>query len=413
MRERFQAMALRLLLGLALVTTWSLPAGAQEGGTLQGQVINGTTGGRPVLDLEVTLTIYGADGSEETLATQTDAEGVFRFTELSTAKDIVYQVEVSYQQADYWGEALSFAAGHDTLDANVVVYEATESDVALSIERGHLVVEFAADGLAVTEMLVVRNDGDGTYVGSGPELAPDKIATLRFPLPPGAELVNIGESLMQCCVVSTDEGFVDTMPVLPGMRTVLYAYTLPYQGRTMDVRRVFAYPAGSLDIFLSDENVQVDVSGFSHVEAIETLDGTYARWTGGNLAAGEPVVIRLQGLPFGEGEGAERVAVIRKTAGWVLVGVAATLLALAYPLWRRWRALPEMVEEVEKAGVDVSGFRETLLQRVADLDEAFEIGEIPEIEYHVERAVLKQRLLDLWDQVAETEEESELSKDHF
>jgi hypothetical protein len=44
---------------------------------------------------------------------------------------------------------------------------------------------------------------------------------------------------------------------------------------------------------------------------------------------------------------------------------------------------------------------------VADLDEAFEAGEIPEAEYRVERAVLKQRLLDLWNQAAETEETEE------
>lgn len=393
MRARFWA----IVLLLALATTRSLSARAQESGTLQGRVINGTTGGRPVPGLEVTLNIYKADSSEGASAAQTDAEGSFRFTGLSTTEGNVYQVAVDYQRATYRSEALSFAAGQDTLTTEITVYEATESDVALSIERAHLVIEFATDGIAVTEMLVVRNDGDGTYVGLGPEVAPGKTATLRFPLPPGAELMKVGESLMQCCVMPTEEGFVDTMPVLPGVRTVLYVYTLPYRGRTLDLRRAFAYPAGGLDIFLADGVAEVDVPGFSQVGMMETSAGPYARWKGGGLAAGEPVVIRLQDVPLGEGEGSGRAVAIREAAGWVLVA-AAILLALAYSLWRRWQAPPEMVE----AAVDVGEARETLLQRLADLDDALEAGEVAEAEYQMERAVLKRRLLALWDQAPDS-----------
>ena len=156
------------------------------------------------------------------------------------------------------------------------------------IELGHLVVEFASDGLAVTEMLLVRNSDDETYIGRGPAVASGKTATLRFPLPPGAKLVNVSESLMRCCVMTTDEGLVDTMPVMPGTRTVLYVYTVPYEGRTWDLRRAFAYPTGGLHVFLADGVVEVDVPGFSQEGGWRprlgvTCNGQADHWRPGSL----------------------------------------------------------------------------------------------------------------------------------
>ena len=116
-------------------------------------------------------------------------------------------------------------------------------------------------------------------------------------------------------------------------------------------------------------------------------------------------MIRLHGVPLEEGDGSKRAATVRRAVGWTLVAAAAVPLALAYPLWRRWRAIPEMAEAMTEA----DEAQETLLQRIADLDEAFEAGEIPEAEYQLERTVLKRRLLGLVGQAARVEQESDRS----
>ena len=61
---------------------------------------------------------------------------------------------------------------------------ACESDLALRIERAHVLVDLASDGFAVTEMLLIPNDDEGTYVGSGPEVTSGKMVTLHCSLPP-------------------------------------------------------------------------------------------------------------------------------------------------------------------------------------------------------------------------------------
>jgi hypothetical protein len=394
-----------LLLSLLLAVAGSLSVQAQMGGSIWGQVLDGTKGDEPVANLEVTLTAYGPDGSQETSSARTDAEGSFDFGGLSISKGAVYQVTADYQGATYRSEALSFAAGQDQLSVEIVVYEATESDSTLSVELAHIVVEFASDGLAVTEMLLVRNKGNGTYIGSGPEVAAGKVATLRFPLPPSAELFNIGESLMRCCIVDTDDGFVDTMPVMPGRRAILYVYTMPFPEASPELRRSFAYPADKIEIFVSDEAEGTEIPGFSPAGTIEGQDSTYVRWTVSGLEAGEEVIVRLEGLPFQEKSGIARSAAARRKAGWLFVTAAVIPLALIVPTRRRWRERSERTE----AETSADDTKDSLLQRVADLDDAFEVGEIPEPEYQVERAVLRQRLLVLWNQDAVAEQGSELS----
>ncbi len=394
-----------LLLALLLVITRPLFALAKEEGSIRGQVLDGTNGGKPIVNLEVTLTAYGANDSKEESTARTDAEGRFDFGGLSTSKGTVYQITTDYQGATYRSEALSFTPGQDELDVEIVVYEATESDGALSVELAHIVVEFASDGLAVTEMLFVSNKSNGTYVGSGPEVISGKAATLRFSLPLGAELVNIGESLMRCCIVATDDGFVDTMPVMPGRRAILYVYTVPYPETAPELRRSFAYPANKMEIFVSDEAEGAEVPGFSRAGTIEGQDNTYVRWTVGGLDAGQEVVVRLEGLPFQREAEAARAVAVRKKAGWLFVTAAAIPLALIFPMRRRWRTRFETTE----TETSVHESKESLLQRVADLDDAFEAGEIPEPEYQVERAILKQRLLVLWDHDTAVEQDGEAS----
>jgi hypothetical protein len=79
-----------------------------------------------------------------------------------------------------------------------------------------------------------------------------------------------------------------------------------------------------------------------------------------------------------------------RIVGWGLLGTAGVMLLLSVPLYRRWRREKRTV-------VAIPAGRETLLARVAALDDAFEAGEIERDEYEIERAVLKQRLMEIWE----------------
>ncbi len=207
------------LLVASVILALSTPAFAAEleSGVVEGQVSNGTEGSSSsVADHDVVLKTY-LDGTETGSATaKTDAEGGFRFEGLSTSPTYVYQVSLQYQEAEYTSEWLSFGDGETTKSVEVTVYDSTTSDEAIKITVSHTIVYVEEGSLLVKDYLLFVNEGDRTYVGSREVTADGKKETLRFPLPKEATELQYTLGLMECCAVSSEDGFVDTMAIVPG-----------------------------------------------------------------------------------------------------------------------------------------------------------------------------------------------------
>jgi hypothetical protein len=107
-----------------------------------------------------------------------------------------------------------------------------------------------------------------------------------------------------------------------------------------------------------------------------------------NLPAGTELILRLDGEPSLTG-GASTTNVIRDNSSELLIGItmAAGVLVIAMVVIRRWRQEPVQVMS-----------REELLQELADLDDAFEAGEINEATYHREREEIKADLMRIWEE---------------
>ncbi len=98
---------------MIFVLSLSSPALAAEAGSgiIEGRVVNGTQGGGSVADQDVTLETYLNDTGMGSTTTKTDSEGRFVFDGLSTEPDYSYEVTLTFQEAEYYGEWLSFDEG--------------------------------------------------------------------------------------------------------------------------------------------------------------------------------------------------------------------------------------------------------------------------------------------------------------
>lgn len=361
-------------LGLASAVAGLLLAGgaAAEAATLIGRLVNKTPGGQGVGGIEVTLTENREGRESGKRAARTDAQGRFRFADLSAGVGLSYGLSVNYQRGEYLAGPVASDAKSADRAIEIPVYDATTDPRALGVKLHHAIFDPAQDGFRVTEVLVVRNAGDRTYVGDR-ELGDGRRATLRFTLPAGSTDIKCGDGLMDCCSVPTEAGFTDTMDVKPGERQVAFTYILG-GGSAVQFVRPLDYPTQAVELFVPERTRIASPSGLQTAGVATGENGRrYTRLTGVSLAPPARLAVTMEGL---SGAGGHR--------WWLQAGaVLATLAGAAglYPLvrWRRRqrpRGEPPMPADLRRI-VRSAELRAAL----AALEEARATGKVTEEEY--------------------------------
>jgi mono/diheme cytochrome c family protein len=368
-------------------------------GVISGTVTNQTTG-QAAGGLSVELGIFDQTSQLETRNATTDAQGKYEFTGLPTDSTLAFAVRTTYpENVPYSSDFVSFEGDKTAIDLPVLVYETTNDPAGIRAERVHYIVEFDAGAALVAELIVFSLDGDRAYVGDGNHV-------LRFPLPPGAQQLAVNEGELGERFVQIENGFVDRLALPPGqnVRQILFRYALPYDGTTLDFQRSLPYPATAVNALISDAGQQVTSEDFVNGGKRDTESGSYYNLSAQDLPANQPVRISMTDLPDAAsavasgmmGTGVQTAPTGAGAAGglnrWVLIGLIAAVAAVAaflvaLPLTRSRRG-----EAVASPGAAMS--RDELVDALAQLDLAYEAGEIGETAYRDQRLRLKAQLRD-------------------
>jgi hypothetical protein len=250
--------------------------------------------------------------------------------------------------------------------------------------------------LLATQVVVVNNSSDRAYVGlpaghAGPTAgdAQERPETLRFAVPPDASEVGIIDGLAVEDLVTTDSGFTDTTPWVPGERQVAFSYSLPYDGSDYVFRTSLDFPADTVNILMPKDAASLEIgSPFTQDETV--LQGqTYLRARAENLETGAAIEATLTGLPrSGEGSNAQT----RLLAALAVAAVGVVTL-LGYNLYRSAKGGRLAAVSAADAG---EREKANLLLVIVEMDRRHEAGEIAEAEYSRRRTEAKQRLEAIW-----------------
>ncbi len=376
-----------LLIAFIFCLPSSTLAAEAGNGTIEGRLVNGTAGSRSSLaNREITLKTIQSNNEIGVTVTKTDGEGWFVFPGLSTEPGYSYQVTLNYQAAKYDGELLSFTGNGITKSIEVKVYDSTTSDEAIMVMTAHTIIYIEEGSLRVAEYALFVNTSDLAYVGAKEIAGGGAKETLAFTLPGNATDLQAAAGFIPGSIRSTEDGFVDTTPVLPGSRELAYSYRVSDKSGRYTFSRKVNYQTINYDFMVQGGTVQIVQGKLTPQEPLEISGTKFNHFSGGNFSRGDVLVARVS--TTGSGGGAAITGVI----------IALVVLALGFSviyLFRK-RKLPSAKVEAEQP------MEQDLLVELARLDDDFEDGNIGEDAYHRLRDEKKAQLAALMQEQEES-----------
>ena len=206
--------SLTLVIAVLFSLTMAAGAVAQETGTIKGSVTNLTADGSGLTDVEVTLSGYMGQEEASTQTAKVDSEGKFKFEGLDPQPALTYQLSIEHQEATYYSKPIQFSVDTGEHAVDMQLFDSTTDPGVLTSSARHFLIQPQPNGVHVSEIAILSNDTDKTYVGT--DEAHPGVRPVRFDLPAEAVDVQLGSGFIPSMTFPVDGGIADTWPVFPG-----------------------------------------------------------------------------------------------------------------------------------------------------------------------------------------------------
>jgi len=372
-----------LFLGAAaVVSLLSIPAARERTApAIEGTVVLASDSLARVRGVDVRLVAFSDTGVSLVATGTSDTQGRFRFPAVPADSSVYYRMETLY--AGVWQPGEPFVKA--PAGARLAVFDTTSSAARVAVEKLHLILNPLESGVAVTAIYILRNDGP-IYLGA-PRAAYDRPrVALEFFLPTGAEDVQVFDGSLAGHRIPTQRGFGSLVPFYPGIDTLVFGYTLPWDGKRLRFPVESPYPISSLSVITMQGTAQLSVEGAERVSSEEAPDlVAYGRRA---VPAGTPVMVEIRAPGVGRFPLSWAIVI---ALGVALIGGAAAIA------WRRRTVRPAPTLPAGAGGNGSAATPESpadaLVDEIARLDDEYEAGTLPEADYVPRRRELKERLV--------------------
>jgi hypothetical protein len=380
---RFPGRALIALLLLALV-----PASAGAF-TIKGRVVNGTTQDRNLSADVIIVDPAGGMAGEQTVRAE---NGTFEASGLNDATT-VFLVRVEYQGVMY-NEMVRTSEG-DPAEIVIMIYESTEAWEGVRVVMPHVVARRHGDHVEMEQLYEINNVSNPprTIVGEGP---------FHFPIPEdnqaieGVYVTALGMPIERAAEPTDNPGLYRvTYALRPGITRVGVSYRLPYDEGEYTLRQEFPYDLEGVTVY--GEDPEMSITSETTTFERDTSGHDMVAYVSGSVSAGTPVAIRFAGgsgqSMVGEGGGgtASRGAVMilpnhMEEASLMIMMIL--LLALTAFMGITLHGTRDPLQDPD----NLRSYYNTLLRRMARLDDMLEAQAVPADVHRSKREELKTQL---------------------
>ena len=380
----------------------SQPVAAQSGqtGSITGTVHNGTTDGPAPEGTEVTLHAYNSSyTATETLTTTLDANGRFQFTLNDKPADWVYMVSTHYEDLSF-SSNIAGLSGEQPLDLSLTVYETTSDPATVRIDQPTISLNAVGQEVQVSELYSFANAGTAVFTGGDS-------GGLQIDLPSAAQTPTFERGMGPNSgyfpaneVVQQNGRWLDTVPLRPGPNslTLRVSYRLPAAG--LDLSRTLLYPANRVLVGVPDDLAFADAGWQQENTQSIGERGVLRQYIQQEVAADSTLSLAFS--PAAEAvQTPSNSLAVSSASNWILsLGILLLVMFTSFRLLRPGQLSTAVPQLATSAGASTDkAERWQLLFSLADLDNAYKSGQLPESEYQQKRQDIKDRLRNIWEVV--------------
>ncbi|MBZ0304613.1 MAG: c-type cytochrome [Anaerolineae bacterium] len=379
---------------------------ASETFTLTGNVVNGTEDGTLPTDLTIRLRVVALDASGQP-STVYDAETAlgegssFTFADVPRSERALASLETQYAGLRQFAPQFAPASVEgDTFELEFPVYETTTDSSVVTISYMEMLIDAVTmENASLTfHTFEITNTSDRVFMGSD-----GKTVQLRLPadvLSPEVDALGNFEGRFTVQQDGNEFLVTDTAPLFPGTTRIGATYGKEYDG-SMEMSQTFSYPVLEAGIFVSQSRgLEVESDQLSPREAIDFNNNTYSGYGLSNIT-GLPA---CSTLTFRVSDGPNTARTLDTAAdedegksflqeNVTLILGLGVLLILAGGMFMFYDLQKTRLAAQQASGSrPIPTTRKAIIAQIAELDAAYEAGEIDEKSYESEREELKAAL---------------------
>ncbi len=291
----------------------ALAAAPAVAGTIQGTVVNTSTGMPVPCQVVVILQVQVKGDFVPFREIISDKQGRFRFERLPVDDGVVYQAGATRHGIFYPGPRISLTDLQPIARAELSVCDAVAGPSPLVLKKMDVAIRPETGLLKVTESLLLENPSHTCYVGD-----PN---TLELSIPPDFERTTFDVEFFGRRFTMVNKKLVTSVPWPPGQRELRYTYLLRNTEEVTQWKR-------PMDLPCSDVTIHVEGKSPNEVRC-ELLRRTTAdektvvfESAGQELPAGQVLQVELGRLPlpwmaYGKWAAVAIMLVLIAGAGWL------------------------------------------------------------------------------------------------
>lgn len=268
---------------------------AAQNGTLEIRVIQGTPNAAPITSGTPILEVYDGDKLVAKMETPLESDGHIRVYDIPLQTRITPRVKMSYAGIEYEVVGEPMSSSNPSQDLSLTVYEITEQQPDWQIRMRHVMLQPAGTSIQVSEVLVVDNPSDRTFVGTADPAGNRTV--FRLPMPDGASDVEVLSGFHACCMRFEDGSIVNPIALLPGQAQYQISYSLPLKQGAAAMTLASPVETRNVAVLIPDDGSAVEANGLDTIGSNDMGSGTKVRlYKASDVAAGAELGIKLSNI---------------------------------------------------------------------------------------------------------------------